>query len=60
MKHMRAGFVAALVTMLVACSDPSGPRIPNPENPSDDDEERGSIKVSLVEPGEASTPRTGL
>jgi len=59
MKRMGAGFVAALVTMLVACSDPSGPRIPNPENPGGDDEEHGSVKVSLVQSVETSAPRTG-
>ena len=59
MMRLRSGLMGALVTMLVACSDPSGPRIPNPELPNGDDEEEGSIKVQVVESHQIIIPRTG-
>jgi hypothetical protein len=48
MKRVRTGLLGALVTMLVGCSDPSGPRIPHPEGPGNEEEERGGFTASLV------------
>jgi len=58
MRRPRFSLSLSAVFVLLSCSDPTGPRIPNPEPPGkDDDDNQGVVSTATVKPNLFSTQR---